>query len=198
MYPTIESLRQFGRSLERERKKRGLSQRALGENSGATQSQVSRIENGEVDPRLSTAIELTRALEMDLILVPRRRLSAVEAVIGREEKEAKPIRMGRDWNRRLRTVRRKLAVEPERQDYARIYSLLRSTSRLDHAATSRGDELELSAVDRLLSDLDSPQSIGRLTEFLEEWRNRIAHKALSQPSAPAARPAYSLDHDQDV
>ena len=58
-----------------------MSQRALSAKSGLPQSHISNIENGVVDPKLSTLIELARALELELILVPRKRLPAVRAIV---------------------------------------------------------------------------------------------------------------------
>ena len=198
MYSQKEFLYQFGQSLEKERRKRGLSQRALGKITGTTQSHVSRIENGDVDSRLSTAIELARALDIELVLVPRRRLSAVEAVAGHSKKEAAPARMDQTWERRLRALRMMLTKEPQRQDYAQAYSLLRDVYRLDQDHALDREELQLHAVDRLLDDMPDTQNVGKLIALLEDSRNRLAHNALSRPPTTSVRPAYSLDLDRDV
>ncbi len=196
MYPQKEFLSQIGHSLEKERRKRGLSQRALAKITGTTQAQISRIENGEVDSRLSTAIEIARTLDLELVLVPRRRLSAIEAVAGHSKREAAPNRMDRDWERRLRALRKMLTKEPQRQDYAQVYSLLRDTSRLDQGAASSRNRLL--SVDRLLGNLQDAENVAKLTALLEDLRNSLAHSALSQPPATSVRPAYSLDQDRDV
>ena len=56
----------------RRRKELGITQEKLAELSGMHQSQISRIENAEHDPRLSTIIKLAEALGMrvDMRLVP--------------------------------------------------------------------------------------------------------------------------------
>jgi transcriptional regulator with XRE-family HTH domain len=59
----------------------GLSQAALANRLRMTQAQVSDIEKGKVTPRLTSAIELARALDMELILVPRNRLPIIDAVL---------------------------------------------------------------------------------------------------------------------
>ncbi len=66
--------------LRSAREARGLSQRALGAKAGVPQSHISKIENGTVDLRASSLVELARALELELVLVPRRTLPAVHAV----------------------------------------------------------------------------------------------------------------------
>ena len=67
--------------LKRARVERTLPQRELARRVGLPQSHISKIENGHVDPGLSTAIELARALGLEPVLVPRGRLAAVEAVL---------------------------------------------------------------------------------------------------------------------
>ena len=57
-------------SLKALRLKKGLSQRALSVKVGVPQSHISRIENGMVDLQLSSFIEIARALELELVLVP--------------------------------------------------------------------------------------------------------------------------------
>ena len=61
----------IARILQETRTGQGLSQRELGQRSGLTQAQISRIENGEVDLRLSSLIALVDVLGLDLILTPR-------------------------------------------------------------------------------------------------------------------------------
>lgn len=58
-------------ALKTARLKKGLSQRALGVKTRVPQSHISKIEQGEVDLQTSSLIEIARALEMELMLVPR-------------------------------------------------------------------------------------------------------------------------------
>lgn len=76
--------------LKGAREAAGLSQRAVSAISGAQQGQLSKIENGSVDPRLSSVEQIARALGLELVLVPRRSLSAVEAVLGKRPDAGRP------------------------------------------------------------------------------------------------------------
>lgn len=80
--------------LKRARETSGLSQRALGARTGLTQAHVSRIENAIVDPRLSTLLELTRALGLEIALVPRARMPLVKRLIdvGNDDRALPPSR----------------------------------------------------------------------------------------------------------
>ena len=60
----------IARILQQARTNQMLSQRELGQRSGLTQAQISRIENGEVDLRLSSLIALIDVLGLELILTP--------------------------------------------------------------------------------------------------------------------------------
>jgi transcriptional regulator with XRE-family HTH domain len=64
--------------LERQRKE--LSQHDLASRAKLTQAQLSRLERG-ADIRLSTLLEIARALELDLRLIPRELISSVDYLI---------------------------------------------------------------------------------------------------------------------
>ncbi len=67
--------------LQRARAGAGLSQRELALRVGMTQAHISRIESGLVDPRLSTVVEIAKAVGSMPMLIPRRALPAVLGVL---------------------------------------------------------------------------------------------------------------------
>ena len=69
------------RKLKEAREAKGLSQRDLGAHIGVPESHISKIESGRSDIRLSSQIEFARALDLDLMLVPRAAVPAVEGVV---------------------------------------------------------------------------------------------------------------------
>ncbi len=69
MHPTVQDI---SATLRNVRKARGLSQRELGMRIGLTQAQISKIEGGRVDPRLSSVVEFARGVGVEVMLVPRR------------------------------------------------------------------------------------------------------------------------------
>lgn len=58
-----------------------MAQHELAARTGMRQAHISRIENGLVDPKLSSVVNLARALGFELMLVPRRTLPAVIGVL---------------------------------------------------------------------------------------------------------------------
>ena len=81
MYPNKYKFEHITDRIKDARKKKGLSQRELSERSGVPQSHISRIENGAVDLRLSSLIELARTLDMELLMIPRKAVPAVQSVV---------------------------------------------------------------------------------------------------------------------
>jgi predicted transcriptional regulator len=67
--------------LKAARDEQKLSQRALGAKAGVPQSHISRIESGSVDVQLSSLIELARNLDREVMLIPRRLVPAVQAIL---------------------------------------------------------------------------------------------------------------------
>jgi transcriptional regulator with XRE-family HTH domain len=71
----------IGSTIKAARKAKGLSQRALSKRAGVPQSHISKIENGAVDLRVSSLVELGRVLDLELMLVPRKAAPAVQSIV---------------------------------------------------------------------------------------------------------------------
>lgn len=74
-------------ALIQARRKKGWTQKELGQRVGLPQTHISGIETGRVIPRYDTLIELVRVLEYDLMLVPRELIPAVQSLV-REQRDA--------------------------------------------------------------------------------------------------------------
>lgn len=192
----LESLTE---AIRQARLAKGWSQRDLSARAHLTQAQISRIENGEVDMQVSTLIELARSLDLDLQLVPRTALVAVEAAV-RSAEERSDERSARNL---LATLRR-LAEEaekaaPEREDIASIASTLRDLE--PQASAFRGPFL-IADLERLKTNLEGfltypPASRPRHAKPIRDaaaWLKQLRNSLMHAPHAE--RPAYSLD-DED-
>jgi transcriptional regulator with XRE-family HTH domain len=60
----------------------GLSQQELGARIGLPQMHISGIESGKIVPRFDTLLDVVRALDYDLLLIPRVVVPAVQALVG--------------------------------------------------------------------------------------------------------------------
>lgn len=77
-------------ALKHARQAHKLSQRALSQKAGLPQAQISKIENAVVDPKASSLIALARALDLELVLVPRQYVPAMQHLFS----AAKPAKDG--------------------------------------------------------------------------------------------------------
>lgn len=75
------SAQYIAHQLKKAREKKRLSQRELSSTSGVPQSHISKIESGGVDLRLSSLVAIARALELEVGLIPRKHLPAVNSIV---------------------------------------------------------------------------------------------------------------------
>jgi transcriptional regulator with XRE-family HTH domain len=85
--------------LKEARINRGWGQRELGGKIGLPQPHISTIESGEVVPRFDTLLDIVRVLDLDLLLVPRSLVPAVQSLIRAQrdpESAEKPLYAAKD------------------------------------------------------------------------------------------------------
>ncbi|PWF25196.1 helix-turn-helix domain-containing protein [Corticimicrobacter populi] len=75
------SLESISAYLRAARSAKKLSQRDLSTRAGVPQSHISKIESNQVDLRLSSLIAIANALELEVTLVPRQVMPAVQSVV---------------------------------------------------------------------------------------------------------------------
>jgi len=183
------------RTLQFAREGAGLSQRDLSARAGIPQSHISKIERGGTDLRLSSLVELARALDHEVVLVPRKVLPAVEAIV-------RNASSGLSADARSRAlvltaahaaIARLDRLHPDSPDVFRMSDTLRELANF-HVGTS-----ELEAIRRLTARLmklpGGPTAlpfIQNASMQMRELRNRIVH---ALPEAP--RPAYALDEEDE-
>lgn len=181
-------------TLKSAREARGLSQRALGKTVGLPQSHVSKIEGGAVDLKLSSLVELARALDLDVVLVPRKFVPAVQSII----RSAEPTNQVASDDRAVKEVRllQKAAVaiwelHPDVRELRRLSDTARDLTniRLGAAEVSQIHEARL-LLKRAATGKAQLADILPLSDTLRQMRNRLVHNT-SEP--PPRRPAYSLD-----
>jgi transcriptional regulator with XRE-family HTH domain len=185
-------------ALRTAREKKGISQRELSAKAGVPQAQISRFENGDVDIRLSSLVSLGRALDLEIELVPRKAVSAVESIVRATTSSERAIQTTRTLNDVAKLVRTLKSVRsPEISSVAmeKVLSQLRMLERFPPTAE------QLKAVKRFndtlaktkLPELD-PEVFARHAKAIEHIRNQVAHAPLP---ASLPKPAYALDEEED-
>lgn len=201
-YAVAELLEQ----LRAARLTQGLSQRQLGERVGLPQSNIARLESGNTDPGLSKIIELARALDLDLQLIPRKALPTIQGAMRANALAIDPhdatsraiqsiMNLGETLARIAPTqieipesLRKTLAdLERLKFDQAQFRALQDAIKPLQRAL----DRLE----DTGSSPKDWARRMGESTTRLRDLRNRIAHGAAIDQSQ--LKPAFSLEDGDD-
>jgi transcriptional regulator with XRE-family HTH domain len=189
--------------LRNARENKGLSQRELSALSGVRQSQISTIEKGAVDLRLSSLIELARALDMELTLVPRLALPAVQSIVrsvASAPDEGKGLRLAlKDLNRFQQTIARNPSALPlTSEETAELQQQLRF---LSHFHLSETDLKTVQAAHKslraYLSDHDNLNRLRQAFAHLRSLRNKVAHQPATLSAPVSVQPAYTLDEDDN-
>lgn len=185
--------------LRSAREARGLSQRELSARSGVPQGHISKIENGTVNLRLSSLVELARVLDLELTLVPRKALSAVQAIVRSAGGDTNRGDVQRRADRELTRLKNVVSNLPEQviprnefEQYARVMR------ELEHFRLSRSDLDTIRNATSVIKNLKmSPESWETIRQSLKEiqkLRNSVSH-GRGNSEREAIRPAYSLDED---
>ncbi|MCX7327211.1 MAG: helix-turn-helix transcriptional regulator [Hyphomicrobiales bacterium] len=181
--------------LQEARSSAGLSQRALSEKAGISQSHISQIESGTLEPGLSKLIQIARALDLELVLVPRKMIPAIKnlTAVSRPERESPTFAL-KELNRAARIIKKKQVEFGDSAFLDRMQSDLQS---FRHVRLSPADlNMIRRDADRLKSLVADEASSSRLRNIAREWtlrRNTLVHGPSDGP-----RPAYAIDEDDDA
>lgn len=172
----------------------GVSQRALSERSGLTQSHISQIESGKMEPGLSSFVDMTRALDLELILVPKKLVPAVDAILRSQEALGSSKPASKPLARAVRTVRKLKQIYGSSADLDRIDDAMHFFLRagLTHHDTEHVRDL-ITRLERHQASEQAPPVVREIAQDLQRLRNAIAH---ARPMEP--KPAWSLDEDDDA
>ncbi|MBV9330822.1 MAG: helix-turn-helix transcriptional regulator, partial [Alphaproteobacteria bacterium] len=122
--------------LRSARKSQRLSQAALGAKVGAPQSYISRVENGGVDLQTSSLVELARALDLELVLVPKDHLAEV-AALAPQDPHSSPDGIRDQAVRNLARAARMAGELGRRFPHSKIFQgLIRALDDLKHQPLS--------------------------------------------------------------
>ena len=189
-------------ALKTARERKGLSQRALAEKAGVLQTQISRIENGATDFRLSTLVALARALDLELALVPRKAVSAVQSVVRASEPATVSGRKLTGLRKEFDRFRQTLANLPDSTklttEYAQLQRQFRDLQNFQLDKAQLNQLRETAKVLQAFRDQGRElQTLRLAVSELQSIRNSLAHAAANVPRMDSVKPAYSLDEWDD-
>ncbi len=189
--------------LKAEREARGLSQLALSKLAGIPQSHISKIENGTVDLRLSSLIELARVLGLELILVPRKALPAVKSIVRSIARPSKKIPGNipstiKELKRIQNTITSFTKDHPSIKEFAQIQ---RQINDIQHFRVPNSDLEAIQKASKTLQaikfDDSYIESVRKTLSEFQNVRNALAHSSIDLPAIEPVRSAYALESDDN-
>ena len=189
--------------LKAEREAQGLSQLALSKLAGIPQSHISKIENGTVDLRLSSLIELARVLGLELILVPRKALPAVKSIVRGIARPSKNIPGNipstiKELKRIQNTITSFTKDHPSIKEFAQIQ---RQINDIQHFRVPNSDLEAIQKASKTLQaikfDNSYIESIRKTLSEFQNVRNALAHSSIDLPAIETVRSAYALESDDN-
>jgi len=186
-------------ALKAARERKHLSQRALSSKAGVPQSHISRIERAEVDLRLSSLITLARVLDLELLVVPRRLVPAVQSLVrgavANEDEAQRAARIAKEVQRLDAAVRKLQRYQPQAEGLEQVRKATGDLQRLSHISADPKPIRE--ATQAIWRALKSPQELEHLRATaaqLQQIRNAIAHAV---PRVNTPQPAYGLNEEDE-
>jgi len=181
---------------------KALTQKELGQRVGLPQSHISKIEKGTVDLKLSSLVEIARALELEITLVPRKALPAVEGAVRAHRTTVETSRAVSLLNEQAQIAERIKANFPGLSQIEGFQNAIRSIPRLQFdAAQLKALDEALQPAKRLKTIIEAQGGMAALAKRIEEATSALRHFRNIQvhhaPLIEAARqlPACRLEED---
>ncbi|WP_412050585.1 helix-turn-helix domain-containing protein [Hoeflea sp. Naph1] len=183
--------------LRSAREARKMSQRELSARSGLTQSHISQIERGTMEPGLGSLVDVARALDLEIVLAPKKLMPAIRNILDSTSTSSDIVR----------SDQRKLVVRLERW-FAQHGGVLGSAVEADKFKSSlallrhlplSNEEMDTikevtAPLDRWESDPPSGRELSRIVDAIRNLRNAAVHRDRDDV---IPRSAYALDEEDD-
>lgn len=195
-------IEEIAASVREARIAKALTQKELGQRVGLPQSHISKIEKGTVDLKLSSLVEIARALDLEITLVPRRALPAVEGAVRAHGATVETSRAVSLLNEQAQIAERIKANFPDLSQVEGFQNAIRSIPRLQfNAAQLKALDEALQPAKRLKTIIEAQGGAAALAKRIEEATSALRHfrniQVRHAPLIEAARqlPAYRLEED---
>ncbi len=188
-------------ALRAARESKGLSQRELSAKSGVPQGHISKIENGAVDLRTSSLVALARVLDLELLLVHRKAVSAVNSIVRSSTPNTPPDgRTTRQIRKELARLQNAISQLPdELLSKSELEQFQRQARELYNFRLSLPDiEAIRDASKTVRAFIKNPENLNAIRQSfsqIQDLRNHIAQGRDNDSAVESIRPAYNLDED---
>jgi transcriptional regulator with XRE-family HTH domain len=174
-----------------------VSQRELSARSGLTQSHISQIERGSMEPGLGSLVDVARALDLEIVLAPKKLMPAIRNIL--ESTSASNDRLTSDQRRWVGRLERWMA-----QHRTAFGTISEADSSRDSLLLLRHLPLSAEELDTLKSiadhvgqwqtDLPPAQEMRDVARAVRQLRNAAVHRDRDDA---VPRSAYALEEEDD-
>ncbi len=188
-------------ALRAARESKGLSQRELSAKSGVPQGHISKIENGAVDLRTSSLVALARVLDLELLLVHRKAVSAVNSIVRSSTPNTPPDgRTTRQIRKELARLQNAISQLPDGLlSKGQLEQFQHQARELHQFRLSLPDiETIRDASKTVRAFIKNPENLNAIRQSfsqIQDLRNHIAQGRDNDSAVESIRPAYNLDED---
>lgn len=185
------------------RQAKALTQKELGQRVGMPQSHISKIEKGSVDLQLSSLVEIARALDLELKLVPRKALPAVEGAVRAHGTTVETSRALNLLNEQAQLAERIKDSFPDLSQIEGFQNAIRNILKLQFdAAQLKALDEALRPSKRLKYLLDAQENAAKVAKLLEKAISSLKHYRNIQVHTPLIEtrrqlPAYRLEENDE-
>lgn len=183
--------------LRSAREARKMSQRELSARSGLTQSHISQIERGNMEPGLGSLVDVARALDLELVLAPKKLISAIRNILDSTSTSSDIV--SSDQRKLVGRLERWVALHggvlgtaAEADKFKNSLALLRHLSLSNEEMDTFKEAT--APLDRGESDPPSGRELSRIIDAVRNLRDAAVHRDRDDV---VPRSAYALDEEGD-
>lgn len=184
--------------LKAARERKGLSQRALSARAGVPQPHISKIESGAVNLTVASLTAIANALDLELALVPREAVPAVQSIT--RNLGGAPMAAPQTRKELARLSARLEEIRSFAADSPALGQLQRQLRDLSQFAQLIADPAPLRKIRAMLAAVRDTASLAALDQAvrqMDKLRSSLAQGNGEDDRPRPARPAYRLDDDGD-
>lgn len=184
-------------TLKSERERNGLSQRDLSTRSGVPQSHISKIETAGVDLRISSLAALANALDLEIALVPRKAVPAVQSIS--RSVDVAPTALP-EVAKHIASISKQMSnVKNLSLDQSVLQDVQRQFNDMQQYQNLIRDPAMLSSIHdalKAVNDVGGIDALRQAAAQMARLRNNLVHLDIKPSNLP--RRAYQLDGDDDA
>ncbi|KGF68053.1 XRE family transcriptional regulator [Hoeflea sp. BAL378] len=183
--------------LRSAREARKMSQRELSARSGLTQSHISQIERGTMEPGLDSLVDVARALDLEIVLAPKKLMPAIRSILDSiatsndivPSDQRKLVGRLERWSAQHRGV---LGSAVDADAFKSSLALLRHLSLSSEDIDTLKEAT--APLDKWGSDPPSVGELSKIVDAVRQLRNAAVHRDRHDVFP---RSAYALDEEDD-